>query len=135
MSDWPRRREQASNGDSRTIVVVGPCAAGKTTLVDALVARGYNAYAVAQEHSIIKDLWSRRDPDVLVALDLDLSVVRERRSPTWSADIYEKQHERLQPAFDAADLFIDTGEHDIESALRMTLDLLESTQVSDAATS
>lgn len=126
MSD--ERRDGPLHDDSRRIVVVGPCAAGKTTLVDALVARGYTAYAVAQEHSIIRDLWARRDPDVLIALDLDLSVVRQRRSPTWSADIYAKQHERLQPAFDVADLFIDTGEHDIEAALRMTLDHLESTR-------
>lgn len=133
MSDAPRADGPGHADDRRTVVVVGPCAAGKTTLVDALVARGYQAYAVAQEHSIIRDLWARRDPDVLIALDLDLAVVRERRSPTWSADIYEKQHERLQPAFAAADMLIDTGEHDIESALRMTLDLLESTSESNAA--
>jgi predicted ATPase len=128
MIDGPREGEKAPEGDPRTIVVVGPCAAGKTTLVDALVARGYTAYAIAQEHSIIKDLWAKRDPDVLIALDLDLSIVRQRRSPSWSADIYEKQHERLQPAFAAADLLIDTGTHDIDAALRMTLDLLESTR-------
>jgi predicted ATPase len=120
-------RTESRNDDPRRIVVVGPCAAGKTTLVDALIARGYNAYAVAQEHSIIRDLWARRHPDVVIALDLDLAVVRQRRSPTWSADIYEQQHQRLQPAYEAADLFINTGEHDIESALRMSLDLLEST--------
>jgi Ni2+-binding GTPase involved in maturation of urease and hydrogenase len=128
MSDDPREGKQTPEGDPRTIVVVGPCAAGKTTLVGALVARGYTAYAIAQEHSIIKDLWAKRDPDVLIALDLDLAVVRERRSPSWSADIYAVQHERLQPAFESADLLIDTGRHDIEAALRMTLELLESTR-------
>lgn len=111
--------------DDRLIVVVGPCAAGKTTLVDALKAHGYNAYAVGQEHSIIRDLWKRRDPDVVIALDLGLDVVRQRRSPAWSEDIYVAQHERLTDAFDAADLLIDTGEHDIDEALRMSLDLLE----------
>ena len=135
MGDGPRNHNPAAGDDPRTIVVVGPCAAGKTTLVDALVAQGYKAYAVAQEHSVIKDLWSRRSPDVLIALDLDLSVVRERRSPTWSADIYARQHERLQPAFDVADLLIDTGEHDIGDALRMTLDLLESSREPGAESS
>jgi predicted ATPase len=120
-------RHPASHGDTRTIVVVGPCAAGKTTLVDALKGRGYRAYAVAQEHSVIRDLWKRRDPDIVISLDLDLEVVRQRRSPTWSAEIYADQHERLQPAFEASDLHIDTGKHDIETALRMSLDLLEST--------
>jgi deoxyadenosine/deoxycytidine kinase len=118
----------AAHGDTRTIVVVGPCAAGKTTLVDALREHGYRAYAVAQEHSVISDLWKRRNPDVLISLDLDLEEVRRRRSPSWSSDIYARQHERLQPAFAASDLHIDTGEHDIETALRMSLELLESTQ-------
>jgi predicted ATPase len=128
MSDRPRAESEERADDPRKIVVVGPCAAGKTTLVAALIERGYNAYAVAQEHSIVRDLWNRRDPDVVVALDLDLAVLRQRRSPTWSADIYARQHERLQPAFAAAHLLIDTGIHDIEAALRMTLDLLESTR-------
>jgi predicted ATPase len=128
MSDRPRTEGKGSAEDPRRIVVVGPCAAGKSTLVAALLERGYDAYAVAQEHSIIRDLWNRRDPDVVVALDLDLAVLRHRRSPTWSADIYARQHERLQPAFAAAHLHIDTGIHDIDTALRMTLDLLESTR-------
>ena len=120
--------QSPSTDDDRRIVVVGPCASGKTTLVDELVRRGYRAYAVAQEHSIIRDLWQKRDPDVVIALDLDLAVVRERRSPTWSADIYAAQHERLQPAFEAADLLIDTGEHDIEAAVAMSIAMLESTR-------
>lgn len=127
MSDDSQEKHAAANDDPRTIVVVGPCASGKTTLVDALKHLGYNAYAVAQEHSIIRDLWKKRDPDVLIALDLDLAVVRERRSPTWSAEIYDRQHERLKPAFEAADLLIDTGEHDIDAAVRMSLELLQTT--------
>lgn len=128
MGDRPLHDDSQSTGDSRKIAVVGPCASGKTTLVDALVARGYQAYAVGQEHSIIRDLWKRRDPEVLIALDLDLDVVRQRRSPTWPAEVYAAQHERLQPAFEAADLLIDTGEHDIESAVGMALELLASTE-------
>lgn len=128
MSDRPVHHDEQAGFDTRRIAVVGPCASGKTTLVDALVARGYQAYAVGQEHSIIRDLWRRRGPDLLIALDLDLEVVRGRRSPSWPADIYARQHERLQPAFEAADLRIDTGGHDIESTVRMVLELLESTR-------
>lgn len=128
MSDRPLHEDPQAIADSRKIAVVGPCASGKTTLVDALVARGYRAYAVGQEHSIIRDLWKRRDPEVLIALDLDLDVVRQRRSPTWPAAVYAVQHERLQPAFEAADLLIDTGEHDLESAVGMALELLASTE-------
>lgn len=117
----PRTR----NGDL-TVVVVGPCAAGKTTLVDALKERGYDAFVVAQEHSIVRDLWKRRNPDVMIALDLGLDVVRQRRSPTWSSEVYAAQHDRLREAFSAADLLIDTGENDFNTALRMSLELLES---------
>lgn len=128
MSDRALHEDTQATSDSRRIAVVGPCASGKTTLVDALVARGYQAYAVGQEHSVIRDLWKRRGPDLLIALDLDLEVVRQRRSPTWPAEIYAVQHERLKPAFEAADLLIDTGEHDIESTIGMALDLLASTE-------
>ena len=105
--------------DARRIVVVGPCGSGKTTLVDRLRARGYDARVVAQEHSIIRDLWRRREPDMVVALDLDLATLRRRRSPTWSADIFEKQHDRLREAFAAADIAIDTGRHGESEVVEM----------------
>jgi dephospho-CoA kinase len=35
------------------IGVVGPCAAGKTTLVAALKNRGYEVHHIAQEHSYV----------------------------------------------------------------------------------
>ncbi len=119
---------ESSDGENRErkIVVVGPCASGKTTLVEALRARGYDAYAVAQEHSIIRDLWRRRDPDVVIALDLPLEALRARRSPAWPANIYAMQHERLRAAFAAAHLHIDTGEHDVDSMIRLCVELLES---------
>lgn len=102
---------------SRKIVVVGPCASGKSTLVAGLVAHGHNAYAVAQEHSAVRELWKRQNPEVLVALDVSLEVVRQRRSPNWLEAVYEQQHQRLAAAFAAADLVIDTAEHDAEEVL------------------
>jgi len=125
MPDEGGQAEGQRQADGRRIVVVGPCASGKTTLVDALKERGYDARVVAQEHSVIRDFWQRRDPDVVIALDLDLDVVRQRRSPTWSAQVYADQHERLKDAFEAADLMIDTGKHDFGAVLRKTLELLE----------
>lgn len=98
--------------DGPRIVVVGPCGSGKTTLVDHLTGLGYDARVVAQEHSIIRDLWQKRDPDVVVALDLDLDTLRARRSPTWSAEIFALQHERLRDAFAAADITLNTADHD-----------------------
>lgn len=118
--------QAARSVDRRRIVVVGPCGSGKTTLVDHLRAQGYDARVVAQEHSIIRDLWRNRQPDVVVALDLDLATLRQRRSPTWSADIFEKQHERLREAFAAADIAIDTGQHEEDEVVSMVTGWLSS---------
>ena len=59
----------AASAESRKIVVVGPCAAGKSTLVAALRALGYDAHVSGQEHSEIATLWQHSQPDVLIALD------------------------------------------------------------------
>lgn len=102
-----------------TIVVVGPCASGKSTLVSRLKDSGHNAHAVAQEHSSVRELWKRKDPDVLIALDVSLEVVRDRRSPTWFEAVYERQHERLAAAYAAADLIIDTAEHNEDQVVEI----------------
>lgn len=99
------------------IVVVGPCASGKSTLVARLRDLGFEAHAIAQEHSAVRELWKRKSPDVLIALDVSLEVVRARRSPTWLEAVYERQHERLASAYAAADLMIDTAEHDADDVV------------------
>ena len=93
-----------------TVVVVGFCASGKTTLVDALTERGVDARAVAQEHSIVRDLWNHSEPDVVIFLDVDIEHIRERRgNPDWPEWIYELQRERLAAARERADLVVDTS--------------------------
>lgn len=101
------------------IVVVGPCASGKSTLVARLRENGHDAHAVAQEHSAVRDLWQRRQPDVLIALDVSLDVVRQRRSPDWLESVYERQHERLAAAYAAADLVIDSAAYDADEVHAM----------------
>ena len=52
------------------IAVVGVCAAGKSTLVQALRAEGFNARQVLQEHSYVPNMWQRiTNPDLLIYLD------------------------------------------------------------------
>ena len=97
------------------VVVVGPCASGKSTLVGRLKERGHDAHAVAQEHSAVRDLWNRKQPDVLIALDVSLEEVRKRRSPTWLQAVYERQHQRLASAYQQADLVVDTAAHDADA--------------------
>ena len=95
--------------ESRKIVVVGPCAAGKSTLVTALRALGYDAHVSGQEHSEIETLWQRSQPDVLIALDVDISAVRARRGGSWPEWLHDLQVRRLAAASRAAHLAIDTS--------------------------
>jgi len=99
------------------VAVVGPCASGKTTLVANLLRQGVDAWAVGQEHSGVRHLWARQAPDILIALDVSLEILRRRRSPEWSATIYAAQHERLREAFAHADVVLDTGELSEEAVL------------------
>jgi deoxyadenosine/deoxycytidine kinase len=120
----PDSPDPASKSPSPRVVVVGPCASGKSTLVNSLQEFGIEAWVAGQEHSVIRKLWDRRKPDVVVALDLSLDTLRERRGESWSADLFKVQHERLQDAFERADLVIDTGETPVEDVLSQVLDLL-----------
>ena len=116
--------DEADRANPR-IVVVGPCASGKSTLVSRLKDLGFEAHAVAQEHSAVRELWKRKNPDVLIALDVSLDIVRARRSPTWLEAVYERQHERLASAYAAADLTIDTAEHDADEVVAIVCDWLQ----------
>jgi len=102
-------RHDDAKADQRRIVVVGPCASGKSTLAIALCQLGYNAHVCGQEHSVIADLWQRAGPDVLIALEIDLPTLRWRRGGSWSAALYAAQRRRLAPAFAMADLVLDSG--------------------------
>ena len=94
--------------ESRKIVVVGPCAAGKSTLVAALRELGYDAHASGQEHSEIATLWQHSQPDVLITLAVDIGAVRDRRGGSWPEWLHDLQVRRLAAASRAADLAIDT---------------------------
>ena len=109
MVEADRLRDTAgASAAPRKIVVVGPCAAGKSTLVTALRALGYDAHVSGQEHSEIATLWQHSQPDVLIALDADISAVRDRRGGSWPEWLHDLQVQRLAGASRAADLAIDT---------------------------
>lgn len=91
------------------VAVVGHCASGKSTLVTALRSHGFDASAVAQEHSGISWLWRHSDPDLLIYLDVPLATVRDRRGQEWPQAVYDAQEERLVEARAHADLVIDTS--------------------------
>lgn len=91
------------------IAIVGGCAAGKSSLAQALRARGIDAWAVAQEHSAVADLWRHQHPDHLVVLLASLETVRRRRQdPGWPRWIWEMQQARMANAREHADIIIET---------------------------
>lgn len=90
------------------IIVVGVCASGKTTLVTQLKDWGFDAHNVAQEHSGIKTLWKRKEPDVVIMLDATLDSIRKRRNVPWGEERLIVQRERLQNVRQHADLFLPT---------------------------
>jgi len=111
--------------DDRLIVVVGPCASGKSTLVRGLQSCGYRAMVSGQEHSEIPTLWRRTAPDVTIGLNVDLATIRRRRrSAGWSESIYRRQQERLRNAFASAAIILDTAVMGPEQTLQAALDLL-----------
>ncbi|HEX5500302.1 MAG TPA: hypothetical protein VFX03_13780, partial [Thermomicrobiales bacterium] len=73
----------ASSSRRPRIVVVGPCASGKSTLARGLRERGFDAEVCGQEHSDIASLWRHTAPDVVIALSVDLATIRDRRGDDW----------------------------------------------------
>ncbi|MCD6290228.1 MAG: hypothetical protein J7M34_06960, partial [Anaerolineae bacterium] len=94
------------------IKVVGPCAAGKTTLVGRLRAAGYDAHHCLQEHSYVPDMWQRvNPPDVLIFLDARLDTLKRRRPrPDWSPELLAEQQRRLAHARAHCDLYLATDD-------------------------
>lgn len=90
--------------------VVGPCGAGKSTLVAGLQASGFKVRHIAQEHSYVPDMWKRlTDPNILIYLDASFENTVIRRKLDWTFAEYAEQQARLRHAHQHADLIIDTN--------------------------
>lgn len=112
--------------DYPLIAVVGPCASGKSTLVKALRARGYNAREVAQEHSYVDTMWQRlAKPDLLIFLDVSHEVASQRRVSETSSTWWDELKLRLHHARLHADLAVNTDDLSSEEVLDRALCFLE----------
>ena len=90
------------------VVVVGPCGSGKSTLVRRLIAHGYDARVVAQEHSAAPELWRHGGtPAALIMLEAERGTISRRRGdfPGW---LLAQQYERLASARAHATLVLQT---------------------------
>jgi guanylate kinase len=91
------------------IGVVGPCAAGKSTLIKRLKALGIEVRHIAQEHSYVPSMWKRMvNPDVLIFLDVSYTVSTQRRKLNWTKEEYQEQQHRLEDARAHATLYLMT---------------------------
>lgn len=105
------------------IGIVGPCAAGKTTLIAGLKQHGYEQVRhVAQEHSYVPHMWQRLvHPDVLIYLDVSYPLTILRRKMDWDEAEYTEQLHRLRHARQHADLYIQTDALTVEEVLDKAL--------------
>lgn len=111
------------------IGIVGPCAAGKSTLIAGLKERGYEARHIAQEHSYVPDMWRRiTNPNLLIYLDVSYPVSIERRKLNWSLDEYNIQIQRLNHARQNTDFYLQTDNYSIEEVLQRVTEYLLSVE-------
>ncbi len=114
------------------IGVVGPCSAGKSTLVKGLKEHGYiDARPISQEHSYVPNMWQRiTNPDVLIYLDVSFENAQKRRWLNWTPDEYAEQLRRLEHARQHAHLFVDTNPFTVGEVLDLVLRFLNSLEKS-----
>jgi hypothetical protein len=104
------------------VAVVGPCASGKTSVVARLREHDIDAWAVAQEHSGIPELWRHLGPDRLVYLDTTVQTVRVRRDDdNWPEWIFKLQQERLANARAHADILVMTDDLTLDDVVATIL--------------
>jgi deoxyadenosine/deoxycytidine kinase len=109
------------------IGVVGPCGAGKSTLVAGLIAHGYRPRHIAQEHSYVPNMWKRlTNPDILIYLDVSYENTILRRKLEWTFAEYQEQLKRLSHARQHADLYLNTDPITREEVLQAVLSFIKS---------
>jgi deoxyadenosine/deoxycytidine kinase len=92
------------------ITIVGPCAAGKTTLSQNLKACGYDAEDCGQEHSGVQTMWQQIcKPDLLIYLDVSLPTICQRLHVNWEQTYLDELNRRLTHARAHAHFVIDTN--------------------------
>ena len=113
------------SAESPLIGIVGPCGAGKSTLVSALELRGYSCRHIAQEHSYVKDMWQRlTHPDILIFLQASFHISTARRKLNWLERDHVEQQRRLSHALTHANLIVETDSLTAEQVLERVLAFL-----------
>ncbi len=113
------------------IGIVGPCGAGKSSLVASIKSLGFQARHIAQEHSYVPDMWKRMThPDVLIYLDVSYENTILRRKLDWTLEEYQEQVRRLRHARQFADYYIDTNLLSLDDVRKAALAFIHSVEQS-----
>ncbi len=116
------------------IILVGPCAAGKTTLADALCALGYDAHDIAQEHSNVQRMWRViAHPNLVIFLDVSLETIHARLHVNWEQSYLDEMHRRLADVRAHSDFYLRTDPLSSEEVLACVLEFLNSLPTSPSA--
>ncbi len=111
--------------DKFTVALVGPCAAGKSSLAQGLQAAGVHARQIAQEHSYVANMWQQlTDPDVLIFLDASFETCTKRKQLNWTHEEYAEQHRRLAHARAHCDVYVETDDLSKDQVLARVLEAL-----------
>jgi deoxyadenosine/deoxycytidine kinase len=106
--------------------VVGPCGAGKSTLIAGLEKHGYRCRHIAQEHSYVPAMWQIiSKPDVLIYLNASFPVSTQRRKLDWQEKDYIEQLRRLVHAREHAHLIVNTDDLTPVQVLQNALNFLK----------
>lgn len=113
-------------GKRDLIGVVGPCSAGKTTLISKLQNIGYQCRHIAQEHSYVRDMWQRIvDPQILIFLDVSYEISMKRKQLNMNSREFDEQLARLEHARQYANIYIQTDQLTPGEVFEMILSRLE----------
>lgn len=114
--------------DTGEIIIVGVCAAGKSTLAARLRGTGRRARTVAQEHSCIPELWRWSGATTMVYLHASYQAVKSRRVSLMSPANYDAQLHRLRSARQSATIAVDTSDLHPELVFQLVRDHLAGTE-------
>lgn len=121
--------ESPAASERPEVGVVGPCGAGKSTLVRLLRAHGVDAREIAQEHSGVPTMWARLTrPRQLVYLEVSREVAARRLGQDFTPGEWEALRSRLAHAREHADLVVDTDSLTPEEICQRVLEFLSPTQ-------
>ena len=112
-------------GTKPLIGIVGPCGAGKSTLITGLEKHGYVCRHIAQEHSYVQAMWQIiTRPQLLIYLHASFPISTARRQLNWREKDHTEQLRRLAHAREHANLLIETDDLTPEQVLQKALDFL-----------